>query len=213
MLFSSRALACFVLLVAACSSDDDAAPGAVDGGATSAGDAARDVPTNDGGAPPVPTGVPDAAAEAGLPASGGINLTADGTTYALTRDAGASRAGNGYAIVAQDIQGTDLRNFTMIVTKGESSGGSTQYVVPGPGVYTCVLPGAPPFAWARMQYAVPGGSTYQNPQTPSCTVTITEFGEVGGRVKGTFSASLDRITGSAPTPIAVSGTFDVVRKN
>ncbi len=66
---------------------------------------------------------------------------------------------------------------------------------------------------ARFQYTTPNGSTYQSPSSPTCLVTLTEFGDVGQPVKGSFSASLNRVAGADPMSVEISGTFDVTRAN
>jgi len=104
------------------------------------------------------------------------------------------------------------------LNKAEAGGpGGTTYVTPTPGTYTCTTPGDPPAVWARFQYSTPDGSVFGSPSSgpaaASCQVVITAFGAIGESVVGSFTATLDRIAGSQPTPVVVSGTFDVVRAN
>lgn len=199
-----------LLTLAACS--DDGGSGSSSSSSGSSSGASSGTPpgsTTDAGNVPGAPG--DAGADSSLPASGGIELTADGTTYVLDTNPNAAQSGNGWLIGAAKIDGATMRNLAIILNRADGPGPS--YVPLTPGEYPCTTPGAPPFSWARFQYATPGGTTYQSPSSATCSVTLTEFGDVGGRLKGSFSASLDRIVGSEATPVAISGTFDVERKN
>lgn len=205
------ALALVTLL--ACSSDD--------GGSSSGSSAAEEGGTSGGGgveagggtSPDGSSGsIPDAGADTATSGGGpGIQLTAAGTSYSLADNPSAAQGGNGWLIGAAKIDGAKMRNLALILNKAEAG---PQYVPLTPGAYPCTMPGVAPFTWARVQYVTPDGSTYQSASTAAgCTVTLTEFGAVGQAVKGSFTATLDRVAGSEATPVAISGTFDVIRKN
>jgi hypothetical protein len=202
-----------LVALVACSSDDAAqtssSGGAAEAGASSGGEVDGGGTTPDGSS----GGVADAGTDAPSSTKPGIQLTAAGTSYSLSDNPSAAQGGNGWIIGAAKIDGTKMRNVALILNKAEAG---PQYVALTPGAYPCTMPGAAPFTWARFQYVTPDGSTYQSSSVASataCSVTLTEFGAVGQSVKGSFTATLDRVAGTEAMTVAVSGTFDVVRKN
>lgn len=196
------------LLVMACSSSPsppaDAGP-VLDG--SSGPDATVDAPS-DGGAADANAG--DAGGDAA--SARGITVTVGGSTHVLGTNARASLAGNGYSIQAAKIEGTTQYGLTVLVVKADGTMGSPMYVVPVPGAYACsaTVP-AVPYLWARIQYQGPEG-IYQYGDPAPC-VTITDFGAIGQPVKGTFSATVQRVSGTGPNSLMVTGVFDVDRMN
>ncbi|MBX3191817.1 MAG: hypothetical protein KF819_32805 [Labilithrix sp.] len=195
--------------LAACSGDE-AAPG----------DDAGAAPPQEGGLPaeggPTDPGATDGGVDApsnDAQAGGrGINVTVNGTTHALTNAARAAVGGNGYSIQANKIEGTQMTGFTILMVKALSNGGAPDYVEPTPNTYACSssVP-TPPYFWSRLQYTGAEG-IYQYGSGATC-VTLTKFGAVGEPVAGTFQSTLDRVTGSGPSTVTVSGSFDVDRQN
>lgn len=192
--------------------EDDATPAPM-GDAGSGGSATEAGPPvlgeGDGGG----DGSNDAGGDAGAGDGGrGINVDVNGTSYSLANAARAAIGGNGYSVQANRIDGTQMVGLTILLVKAESNNGTPKYVVPTPGTYACSasVPAAP-YLWARIQYTGPDG-TYQYGSGATC-VSLTEFGAVGEPVVGTFQTTLDRVTGSGPATVTVSGDFDVDRAN
>ncbi|MBP9112817.1 MAG: hypothetical protein KBF88_08405 [Polyangiaceae bacterium] len=142
-------------------------------------------------------------------ASGSISVTIGGVTTVLTETARAVITGNGYGIGAGKIDGAKLTTILMQLITTDSGG---KYIAPPPGVYPCsaTIPSAP-YMIARMQYSAEG-NVYQYGAGATC-VTLTQFGAIGQPVVGTFSSVIDRITGSGPASITVTGSFNVLRAN
>lgn len=185
------------------------AGGGRDGHVASGGDATA-TPLADGG----DAGHPGDAGGADAPSAGGrgIQVTVNGASYALTNAGRAAQGGNGYSVQANRIDGAQLTGFTVLLQKDTSNGGSPTYVAPTPGVYVCGSNAPPsPYQFARLQYSGAEG-VYQYGDGPTC-VTVTAFGAVGQPVTGTFQSTLDKVAGSGPATVTVSGSFDVDRAN
>lgn len=149
---------------------------------------------------------PDVSTDASGAGGRGITITVDGTTHTLTEGSRAAKQSIGVGIQAAKTEGTKLYGVTILLRKRSTSGDNEDIA---PGTYTCSASTPPsPHQWARIQYTSPDG-TFQYGNPAPC-VTLTEFGDVGQPVVGTFDAILEPVSGGGPA-VTVSGTFDVDR--
>lgn len=207
-------LACSMVAMAAACSDDDATPGPT-GASSSDGASTADGASSIDGSGLTPDGAPpgsDASADAG---GKGFHVTEGdgGGAHDLTQTPSAKKVANGYGLSATSTDNGMNRSITIILRKFEpDSGLSGATTTPIPGKYVCQLVNQN----TVIQYNVgPAGSlpTYRQTDLGStCEVDVTEFGAVGGAIKGTFSGSLPKV-GAASDKLDVTGSFDLVRQD
>ena len=83
------------------------------------------------------------------------------------------------------------------------------------GTFSCAPDAGPTHAASILYRPVDAGSSYEaNDSIGSCSIVVTEAGQVGGRVRGTFSATTTRLlAGPTPSTMKLTGSFDVTRGN
>ncbi len=212
---STRWVVGFVALALTACSSSTTSEGADDGGTSDGSGSVNDASasTSDGSSTQADSATISTDGGAEASAGGrGIRVTVGGTTRTLDVTPKAARAGNGYSVQAAATENATLIGVTVLLVKANANGNAADYVEPAPGPFACsaTVP-AVPYSWARIQYTGPEG-VYQYGTGATC-VTLQSFGAVGAAVRGTFESSLDRVSGTGPATLVVTGSFDVDRVN
>jgi hypothetical protein len=160
------------------------------------------------------TGAPDGgAAGSGNASSQRLSFTKDGAPVAV--DFGEwgtpayyqeTVAGWTLAVVANEVFGTQKRYFALNL---RATDGNELAL----GTYPCAPDAAGPKVKGQLTWAEEGmARVWKQAADAPCSITITELGALGARLKGTFSATLTPTQGATANAVLADGVFDVVRK-
>jgi hypothetical protein len=194
------------LLVVACASapllgcSSDGVDAAAIGDASTVGDA-----TADAGAGPEAS-VGDAAL---LPVTNGISVVIDGEPLLLDTVTRAS-----FVVSDASYPGSTL----LSATRGTGSAKRSMHLElhgKAPGTYPCVAGGRNHVIYTGDGVYIASGSNLDGGVLGACSIVVTAYGDVGGIIEGTLTATLPKSVGSATDPderIIQHGAFRFVRE-
>lgn len=115
-------------------------------------------------------------------------------------------AGWTLAVVANEVLGTGRRYFALNLRATDGKELSV-------GTYPCAADASGPKVKGQLTWAEDGMTrVWKQAEGAPCSITITEIGPLGARLRGNFSATLAPTKGASTNAILTDGVFDVVRK-
>jgi hypothetical protein len=158
--------------------------------------------TTDGGMP----------SDAGMePSDGGLGPTGERVRATINASVTYTEADSMIgAAFSTSGQRTDINASGNVGGVNDGHGMSIFFPAQTTGSFSCTAPNT------RIQYTDPAGNIFvADSNVGSCTISVSTFGPVGGRIQGTITGEASQIVqGSVPpddlTP-TISGDFDVIR--
>jgi hypothetical protein len=115
-------------------------------------------------------------------------------------------AGWTLAVVANEVFGAAKRYFALQL---RATDGNELAL----GTYPCAPDASGPKVKGQLTWAEDGmNRVWKQSADAPCSITITNIGPLGGRLEGTFSATLAPTKGATANIVLADGVFDVVRK-